>query len=175
MGKPFKRTGPARRPSRAQGAFFDAFEENYPGNNDQLEKDVTTAWAEHPELAPAKAKRRNKKTGKPFGFSKSTYHSWRRQDTSPTIHDIEILCMVTGERQTLIVDPSASASTQDDDMEWQEEADSLIAQIGNLSPHQRSAFIGEVRGLLRAELAKAAKQNPQESDAAPGPRGVRRK
>jgi hypothetical protein len=164
-----RRTEVTMRPSRAQGSFLAAFEKLYFARGktqDGLKKDVESAREANPYLATS-------------AFSRSTYYSWRRQETSPSVHDLELLCKVSGERQTLVVDPSPRSTDEEEtgtDMEWLEEADNLIAQMNGLSPHQRSAVLGELRGLIRAEFAKAAQRNPQESDVAPrGPSAVRRK
>ena len=151
------------KPSRAQGIFLAKFEELYfvdKRTQETLEKEMTVARGKNPDMAVSRGI-----------FSRSTYHSWRRQDTSPSIHDLELLCMLADERQTLIVDPSSSKSDGGDDMEWLEHADSLIARIGNLSAHQRGVVLGKMEGLVAQ--SEAGSPNPQVSDVAPGPRGVR--
>lgn len=161
---PSKRDPAVKLPSRAQAAFLDRFEQLYKPSQDQLEVDVQKARLQHPALAPSKRL-----------FSKSTFHSWKRQETSPTLHDMEILSSLTGECQTLLIDPALLDSGEgDQDVEWLEDARKLLDDMAALSPHQRSSIIGELRGIVQRETARSAQRNPRAADDAAGPRVVRR-
>lgn len=161
---PTKRDPAAKLPSRAQAAFLDRFEQLYKASQDQLEIDVQKARLRYPALAPSKRL-----------FSKSTFHSWKRQDTSPTLHDMEVLSSLTGESQTLLIDPALlNGNEGDQDVEWLEDARKLLDEMAALSPHQRSSIIGELRGIVQRETMRSAQRNPRVSDDAAGPRVVRR-
>lgn len=160
--KPKKRQVAVRRkviapgPSRAQSAFLTRFEAVFTAPDEQI---VAAFTKEKERFYGQNPKAFRKRT-----FSKSTYHSWRRQTTSPDLHEVEILCRVAGQRQTLIIDPTAGNVDGGGDVGWIDEADELLREMANLPAHQRSAVVGELRGIIKTEMAKAAKQNPPPSD-----------
>lgn len=154
------RRGPIpRRPSRAQGHALAQFEEAYfaePGHTQEtLVQDVDRVRADHQALAP-KIRR---------AFSASTYHSWRRQKTSPSVHDLEVLSRVAQQRLTIAVDPGASTATGEDGMsELLDDFDRIMGKLARLTPRKALLLLGGLERDVDRELAV----NPSESDAHPG-------
>jgi hypothetical protein len=156
-----------RRPSPAQGNLLAQFEASYfaiDGHNQlTLISAVDDARRESPEFAPPQ---------KDSKFSATTYHSWRRQETSPTIHDLEILARVAKRCLTLSVEPQSVGNSTDEatgvDDVTATMMDNVLRDLERLPALQRAAVIGKIELMVEQALAR----NPQESDAA-RPSGAR--
>lgn len=130
------------KPSRAQGVFIARFEDAYFG----VAGRSLDTLAEGNDRVP--------------GVPRGTYRGWRLQRSSPTIWDLERLCALSGERQTLVIDPR-SDDKGDHDMHWYDKANRLVGKLANMTPETRAIAIARFSDAIDKTLAEEA-QNPSE-------------
>lgn len=155
------------RPSRAQGMFFARFEELY--FNAEGHTLDTIPLGEPP------TEEKKKPEGWKPGVPRRTYGDWRNQTSSPTIRDLEKLCALTGERQTLVVDPSLRQNQGDDDMGWYDEALEYVGEMANMGELARGKVLAKMEQAIRDVRAQEGARNPLEPGEALGSRHARRK
>lgn len=152
-------------PSRAQGVFLARFEAAYFA--DKKHTLDTLSLGEPPVEG-------RKPDGHLPGVPRGTYRDWRSQKTSPTIRDLERLCALTGERQTLLIDPSSSQDTGDEDMTWHDWASELVARLADMEPTSRGAVLGKFEEAIEKFGAREGARNPSVPSAARGGPASRR-
>lgn len=162
-----RRSEVARSPSRAQWIFLTRFEEAY--------FSVKGHTLDTLPLGEPSTEERRKPEGWVPGVPRRTYLDWRSQKSSPRIVDLEQLCALVGERQTLLIDPTHHEPSQQgaESMDWYDKALGLIGQIAALSPTARGEVIAELRRSIQDRRAEEA-ANPLEPAEVFGSRPGRR-
>ena len=152
-----RRKQPSMSPSPAQGGALDVFERAYfsqPGRTQAtLVDEIRSVRLAHPQFSP----------GSRTDFSASTWHAWRRQDTSLRLHDLEILARVSGEAIVVHVEPPGS-HTEGTIAETTERLEEVIARLRALPHDAQLVLAGEIKALLKEESGRS----PLSADAVPG-------
>jgi hypothetical protein len=150
------------KPSAAQGAAFVQFEAAYYDQRDgttqeTLVADVQAARAAHPALFHGKKKSQ---------FSATSYHSWRRQETSPTVHDLELLAIAAGRCLTLLLQDLDTRSGVD---EMSERLEEVIERLRAMPVESQLVLAGKIEDAIEKESAR----HPTVADAHPAARARR--
>lgn len=152
------------KPSLAQGRVMAQFEALYYSEEghtqETLKTDIGDVLREHPSLKAS--------------VSASAYHAWKRQESSPSIHDLEVLSRVASGCLTVSVNPDASTQPGVDDVWSDETLNEVVLLLSRLSERGRYVLLGEFKSKASEAVAKELSKNPHESDAAHGPSSVRR-